>query len=93
MRTILRWPVAGAALLAGCAPIPGIGPLFGPDTIMTILLIAVIVLLGYLFKSRRDGNKSKPRASAETILSERYARGEISREDFVQMRKDIEEGA
>ena len=92
MRSILRWPAAGAALLAGCAPIPGIGPLFGPDTIMTILLIAVIVLLGYLFKSRRDGNKSRAQASAETILSERYARGEISREDSVQMRKDIEEG-
>jgi uncharacterized membrane protein len=92
MRTILRWPAAATALLAGCAPIPGIGPLFGPDTLMTILVIAVIVSLGYVFKSWRDGSKSRAHASAETILSERYARGEINREDFVQMRKDIEEG-
>jgi putative membrane protein len=91
MKSILLWFPVVPAMLAGCAPIPGMGPLFGPDTLMTLLLIAVIVLLGYLFKSWRERNKSRAQASTETILSERYARGEISREDFVQMRKDIEE--
>ena len=61
-------------MLAGCAPIPDIGPLFGPDNLMTILLIAVIVLLICFFRSWRGVNKCRAQASTETILSERYAR-------------------
>jgi putative membrane protein len=47
------------------------------------LWIAVIVLLVTLFRRRPSERPSSP---ALTILEERYARGEISREEFLERR-------
>ena len=49
------------------------------------LLIAGAVMLVRSFSGKRDREKS-----ALDLLKDRYARGEIGREEFEQKRKDIE---
>jgi putative membrane protein len=64
-----------------------------------ILLILLVVFLG-LFVARMAFWRSRKRYRRERwrenepvrILRERYARGEISREQFDQMMKDLERG-
>jgi putative membrane protein len=65
-----------------------------------ILLIILIVILIYALAGRGGPRPSEPsrgshmeeKQDLETpldILKKRYARGEISREDFEQMKKDL----
>lgn len=56
--------------------------------IFWILLILAIIWLAKVFFSNSD-NQEKRSKSAEEILKERYARGEIDREEFEQKRKDL----
>ena len=54
------------------------------------LIIAAIVVLAREFGARPGG--SEPRLRENTtldILRERYAKGEIAKEEFEQMKKDI----
>jgi len=56
--------------------------------------ILVIVLIAYVLGWRPQGGQNifesnKTRQSPRDILDERYARGEISREEFEQMREDL----
>lgn len=53
------------------------------------LLTGVVLLVAWAF--RRSGPGGGPRAgeTALDILKKRYARGEISREEFESIRKDI----
>jgi putative membrane protein len=60
-----------------------------------IFFIFLVVLLGALFRGVgwpiRGGRDAQGRAeSAREILDRRYARGEINREEYQQMRKDLE---
>ena len=61
----------------------------GPIAILVfwaLVVTAIVFLIRYLARqSRSSANDS----SALAILKERYARGEISREEFEQMRRDI----
>ena len=64
------------------------GPGFG-GLGMILLWIVPVVLLVLLFR-RLSGDKDKPRGkTALDILGERYARGEIGREEYLQRRTDI----
>jgi len=54
-----------------------------------ILVIAGIVVLARRLTSRQGPNES-PSKSPIDILKERYARGEIDREQFEQMKRDLE---
>lgn len=58
---------------------------------MWIFWILIIVLLIWVFASaiRRSSDSSSERKSAMDILKERYARGEIDREEFEQKQKDL----
>ena len=38
----------------------------------------------------RTGEMDKKEESAKEILARRYARGEINREEYLQMKKDLE---
>jgi putative membrane protein len=55
--------------------------------LMGVLWVAVIALVVYLIVR---GQSSKPPETPLDILKKRYARGEISREEFERMRKDLE---
>ncbi len=61
---------------------------------MTIFWIVIFVLIFYFIKilaqksSERD-SAGKSQESAEDILKKRYAGGEIDREEYERMKKDI----
>jgi len=57
--------------------------------IFWILLIGVLIGFTAL-ASRGASNRSGQEKSALEILQERYARGEIEREEFAQKKKDLE---
>lgn len=53
-----------------------------------IFVIVAIIWLIKAFIGSSNNQEKKPR-SAEEILKERYAKGEIDREEFEQKRKDL----
>lgn len=59
--------------------------------IFWILVIVAIIWMIKSFAGNSDKNNGQEKASksAEEILKERYARGEIDREEFEQKRKDL----
>jgi putative membrane protein len=68
-------------------------PFFGFGTgIIWLIAIAIIAYLVYkLIKEEKILAPSKIASakSAEDILNERYAKGELTKEHFVQMKEDI----
>ncbi len=61
---------------------------------MGIFWIIVIIIIAYfiyrLIKEGRILEPSRPiNRTAEDILAERYAKGEITREQYVQMKEDL----
>ena len=54
------------------------------------ILIAALVLLIKFIVGRGAGGGSEHGKSALDLLKERYARGEIGREEFEQRKRDIE---
>lgn len=101
-RSILLLVPLGSALtaaLAACAPLPGLGPMFGPDSGASLLIFAVIGLCVYgvqrLRQQKHDwwpraaGGRGVNREPAIQILRERYAKGEISRNDYLQSLDDL----
>lgn len=67
----------------------GGGMLFGP--VLTIGLIILLVVLIVPFVRTFAGSGSGPKqSSARTILDERYAKGEIDREEYLRRREDID---
>ncbi|BAI80386.1 conserved hypothetical protein [Deferribacter desulfuricans SSM1] len=63
---------------------------------MVIWLVILIVIIYFLFMFIRDfGSKNgitKTRKNhAHNILKERYARGEITKEEYLSMKKDLED--
>lgn len=66
----------------------GWGMLFGgPFWILLIVLLVVGVL--WFSRSSRDAPQRDRRLSGLDVLDERYARGELDREEYLQKRQDI----
>ena len=66
-------------------PYPFMG--FGMGLIWLIFLIVVAYFVYKLIKSERI--LAPPSSSAENILAERYAKGELTRVQYVQMKGDL----
>ena len=60
-------------------------------SIMVVLTIVVILVVLFVSRGMFVGNAGRDAASssARKILDERYAKGEIDREQYEQMKKDI----
>jgi putative membrane protein len=69
----------------------GFGPMHGIGWIWMILFwLTVIALVVYLVKmAMRRGAFGKKDKSALDLLNERYARGEIDKDTYEQMKHDI----
>jgi putative membrane protein len=67
----------------------GAGPWFG----ILWLVFWVLVVGGVFYLVRQRSARWRPERSAESVLSERYARGEISEEEYRQrlavLREDV----
>jgi len=90
------------AYLNSCSRYDGYGPMGGPGGarwpmmhygyggfFMWIIVIALIGVLIYLFIKTQKGKAGSTETPLE-ILKKRYARGEITKEDFDRMKKDLE---
>lgn len=55
-----------------------------------VIILGAVALIRWLIQSGRGGSQAAPGgSSALEILKARYARGEISKEEFESMKKDI----
>ena len=58
-----------------------------------IFLVVIVGAIAYALGWRPQSKQTRPAQSSQTpleILKARYARGEITREDYDQMRRDLE---
>lgn len=70
----------------------GFGMVGGMFLFWGILIVLAVLLVRGLFQSNQSAgsNKSSDPLSAREILEQRYARGEITQEQFLQMQKDLQ---
>ncbi len=54
-----------------------------------VLIAAIMLLVKYTWGSGADAGRTREK-SALDLLKERYARGEIEREEFEQKKRDLE---
>ena len=66
----------------------GMGGVMGLGWILILVVIVAVVWL--LVRGPLGGGAASDRRSALDILKERYARGEIGREEFEQKKRDLE---
>ena len=73
---------------------PGYAPWFSVVMLLFWLLVIVGIILLVIWFARQGGQAGPPaerrEGTALAILRQRYAKGEISKEQFDQMRRDLE---
>jgi putative membrane protein len=94
--TILFSPASAFADAGGGGCWYGWGRMMGPGfggMFMWILLIIAVVLVVYslMRASRGDGFGTSPRETPLDTLKKRYATGEITKEKFDEMKKELKE--
>lgn len=67
----------------------GIGMMGGMLLFWAILIVLAVLLMRGLFQSKSSVNTDQP-TSARQILDQRYARGEITQEQYRLMLNDIQ---
>jgi putative membrane protein len=87
----------GPGLLAPGPPLPDLGPGFewiGPFAIIVAIIVAIVVAAGaWLSRSKFSAffqTYDRRRSQAFDILRERYAKGEISREEYLRIANDLD---
>jgi len=61
----------------------------GPAFLFGLVAIALIAIGAYLFFSGVKLSIARPKGRAIEILNERYAKGEIAREDYIRMKEEL----
>jgi uncharacterized membrane protein len=101
MRGDTRWlwiGLCGLGLLALLGPVGhgpwgprggGFAPSFGGLVLWAAIIVGVIMLSRNGWSFRRTPRNVAPPASAEDILRWRYATGEISREEYLEMSRVV----
>jgi len=98
------WPtVLPVLVLSGCMHRPGERPMGGWDHVMGpfgyggvfmwLILIILVGLIAYFLLEQRRKDENNVKSTPETaldILKKRYARGEISKDEFDRMKDDID---
>ena len=59
---------------------------------LTWLIFLALAIVAIVFLTRSQGQPAPGDPGAVNILAERYARGEIQREEYLQKRRDILKG-
>ena len=56
-----------------------------------LVIVGLVFFIKWLLQSKRDvpAGKSSPTSRALHILEERYARGEIDKQEFLDKKKDL----
>ncbi len=67
----------------------GFGMMGGMLLFWIVLIVLAVLLVRGLFQSNRSRGSSAPQTPRQ-ILDQRYARGEITREQYLTMLKDIQ---
>jgi putative membrane protein len=57
--------------------------------VMAVFLVLLVLGIAYLTRNLGTGKGSQKEETALDILEKRYARGEISREEFEEMKRNI----
>ena len=70
----------------------GFGMIGGMFLFWGVLIVLAVLVVRDLFPSNHpaDNNRSSIALSAREILEQRYVRGEITQEQFLQMQKDLQ---
>jgi putative membrane protein len=61
-------------------------------SIIGFVFFSSVLGWGYSYHSKRRTYDNYPNKTSVDILDERYARGEITREEYIRMKSDIIEG-
>jgi putative membrane protein len=67
----------------------GLGMLFVMLTFWVLVIVALVAAIRWLIHQSRDPGREPRRDSALEILRERYARGEIGKEEFDGKKRDL----
>lgn len=62
---------------------------FGGGLMMVVFWVLVIALIVWIARSVGSGANPRPDSKALDILKERYAKGEINKEEFETKKKDL----
>ncbi len=84
------WPMMGGGMMGGWW-----GPGFGwwglvMMVFWVLFIIGIVLLVAWIVRQLAAGPSVTGRTRALEILQERYARGEITREQYEQMRRDLD---
>ena len=67
------------------------GPGFGGMFMWILLLVAVGLIAYFLVRASKEGNIRGPHETPLDLLKKRYARGEITKERYEEIKQDLEE--
>ena len=98
LAAVLFWPVVALANGDNGGHMDGRGPMmnfwYGGISMWILILVVILVVVYLVLQSikpkRFDSSfRETPRARPIDILERRYAKGEITREEFEKMRRDL----